>query len=311
MIVFDLPLATPFRGLTRRQGMLIEGPAGWAEWSPFPEYDDAEAARWLMAALDVAHHGHPVPVRERVPVNAIVPALPPDQAAARAVASGCDTVKIKVAAPGQGLDQDLARVAAVREALPEAAIRVDANGGWDLSQALTAAHALARFDLEYLEQPCASVEELAQLRRRLEGRVWIAADESIRRASDPFRVRDLAAADVVVLKQQPLGGARACLELAATLGLPVVVSSAVESVIGIHAGVRLAAALPELSLACGLETGRLLAADVTRPVSIDDGHITVGPDPVPDEVPVASPEITHWWQERLRRVAEHAGVALP
>lgn len=311
MIVFDLPLATPFRGLSRRQGVLLEGPAGWAEWSPFPEYDDVEAARWLAASLAAATDGHPSPLRDRVPVNGIVPALPPEEAAARAVASGCTTIKIKVALPGQGLARDLARVRAVREALPTAAIRVDANGGWSLPEALDAARALAPFDLEYLEQPCAEVTELAELRRLVAGRVRIAADESIRRASDPLRVRELAAADVVVLKQQPLGGARACLDLAAALGLPVVVSSAVESVIGIHAGVRLAAALPELPFACGLETGRLLAADVTRPVAIEDGHIAVGPDPVPDTVPPASPEVTRWWVERLHRVAELAGVRLP
>ncbi|MDO5067069.1 MAG: o-succinylbenzoate synthase [Propionibacteriaceae bacterium] len=311
MIVFDLPLATPFRGLERRQGVLIEGPAGWAEWSPFPEYDDAEAARWLAATLDVAQLGHPSPVRNRIPVNGIVPALPPEAASARAVASGCATIKIKVAVPGQGLAADIARVRAVREALPTAALRLDANGGWSLPEALEAAEALARFDLEYLEQPCAEVTELAELRRRLDGAVRIAADESIRRASDPFRVRDLGAADVVVLKQQPLGGARACLKLADALGLPVVVSSAVESVIGVHAGVRLAAALPELPLACGLETGRLLATDVTRPIAVEGGHITLGPDPVPDELPPASPEVAGWWRERLRRVAEYAGVALP
>lgn len=311
MIVFDLPLTTGFRGVSRRQGVLLQGPAGWAEWSPFPEYDDAEAARWLHATLAAATRGHPVPLRERIPVNGIVPALPPDQAAARAVASGCDTIKIKVALPGQDLAQDLARVRAVREALPRAAIRVDANGGWSLDQALAAAEALAEVGLEYLEQPCASVTELAQLRRRLAGTVRIAADESIRRADDPLLVRDLEAADVVVLKQQPLGGVWACLELAADLGLPVVVSSAVESAIGIHAGVRLAAALPELPFACGLETGRLLARDVAPPARIDGGWITLGADPVPEEVPEASGRVRTWWHDRLRRVADLAGVRLP
>ena len=302
--VYDIGLNVSFRGITRRSGILFEGPAGWAEWSPFPEYDDGEAAAWLAAALEAAELGHPEPLRDSVEVNAIVPALPPAQAAARAVAAGCRTVKIKVAARGQGLADDIARVAAVREALPDVALRVDANGAWSLDEAAAALRALAGFSLEYAEQPCATVEELAALRSLGLG-VPIAADESIRRAEDPLRVRDARAADVAILKVQPLGGARACLRLAEELGLPVVVSSAVETSVGLRAGVALAAALPGLDRACGLETGRLLAGDVVvDPLVPVDGALAVrdvAPDPTLLARHRADADLTRWWLDRLER----------
>lgn len=308
--VYDIALATAFRGLSRRSGVLFEGPAGWAEWSPFPEYGDDEAAAWLRAALECADEGFRAPVRAEVEVNGIVPALPPGPAAARAVASGCRTVKIKVAAVGESLDDDLARVAAVREALPEARLRVDANGGWTLAGAIEAVRELAEFGLEYVEQPCAAVEDLAALRARDPG-VAIAADESIRRAEDPLRVKAAGAADVAVLKVQPLGGVRACLRLAEELGLPVVVSSAVETSIGLRAGVALAAALPELPFACGLETASLLAGDVTRdPLVPVGGRLQVRPVEVDRELLLehrAGPELTRFWLERLARVRGRIG----
>ena len=315
MIVFEIPLKVPFRGVTRRQGILFEGEAGWAEWSPFPEYGDEEAAAWLRAAVAVAGGGHPAAVRDRVAINGIIPAVTPGEVARRAAESGCSTLKIKVAAPGETLDDDVARVAAVRAVLPEGTIRVDANGAWGLEQAETAIRELARFGLEYVEQPCAGVEDLAELRSRLGGLVAIAADESIRRATDPLRVRDLDAVDVVVLKVQPLGGAAACLDLADRLGKPVVVSSAVETSVGLEAGLRLAAALPELPFACGLETGRLLTRDVTthpllpvagelevRSVQVDAGSL---------EACRVGGGTERWWLDRLRRVAAIARVELP
>lgn len=309
MIVFDLPLKVPFRGITRRQGVLFEGPAGWAEWSPFVEYGDDEAARWLRAAWEVATTGHPEPLRDHIEVNGIVPALAPEAAAERAVASGCTTVKVKVGSPGQHLADDVARVRAVREALPAARLRVDANGAWGVEEAVAAARALAPFDLEYIEQPCPEVHQLAELRRRLAGLAAVAADESIRRAGDPRLVRDLQAADIVVLKLQPLGGARACLSLARELGLPVVVSSAVESAVGLYACLRLAAAIPGLDRACGLETGRLLVDDVA-PLPIEGGAIRVGAPPLPTAVPRADTATTRWWLSRLERAARIAGVGL-
>ena len=315
MIVFDIPLLVPFRGVTRRQGVLFEGEAGWAEWSPFREYDDQEAATWLRAAVAAAREGHPEPLRDRVAVNGIIPAIGPAEVARRAAESGCRTLKVKVAAPGEGLDDDVARVAAARAALPGGAIRVDANGAWTPDRAEEAIRELAQFGLEYVEQPCASAEELAELRRRLDGMVAIAADESIRRAADPLRVRDLGAADVVVLKVQPLGGAAACLDLAERLGLPVVVSSAVETSVGLEAGLRLAAALPELPFACGLETGRLLARDVTaHPLLPAAGQIEVRPAHVDADLLAAcraDARTERWWLDRLHRVAAAAGMELP
>lgn len=312
-LVYDIALRVAFRGITRRSGIVVEGPAGWAEWSPFPEYGDAEAAAWLRAALEAAEEGYPEPVRDRVDVNGIVPALPPDEAAARAIASGCSTVKIKVAAPGQSVADDVARVTAVRAALPGAKLRVDANGGWTLDEAREALEALGPLGLEYAEQPCASVEELAALRAAGPG-VAIAADESIRRAEDPLRVRDAGAADVAVLKVQPLGGVRACLRMAEELGLPVVVSSAVESSVGLRAGVALAAALPNLGFACGLETGRLLAADLVREPLLPVGGQLAVRDVTPDAGLLArhaaGPDLTRFWLdrwERVRRIVEEDG----
>lgn len=303
--VYDIPMTVGFRGITRRSGVLFEGDAGWSEWSPFPEYDDDEAAAWLLAAREWADLGAPTPVRDRVEVNGIVPALDPEAAAARAVASGCRTVKIKVAGPGSGLDDDVARVAAVRAALPEARLRVDANGGWSLQEARVAVAELAPFGLEYVEQPCASVEDLARL-RSLEPGVAIAADESIRRAEDPMRVKRAGAADVAIIKVQPLGGVSRCLRLADELGLPVVVSSAVETSVGLAAGVALAAALPDLPYACGLETQRLLAADVTAaPLAPVDGTLPVGPvavDPALLEACRADEDVTAFWLARWERV---------
>lgn len=304
--VYDIALTVGFRGITRRSGVLFEGPAGWAEWSPFPEYDDAEAAHWLRAAVEMAREGYPAPVRRSVPVNGIVPGLPPAEAAARAVASGCGTVKVKVAAKGESIDDDVARVAAVRAALPGVKLRVDANGGWSLDDAAAALRELEPLGLEYAEQPCATVEELAALRAMDLG-IPIAADESIRRASDPFKVKAAGAADIAMLKVQPLGGIRACLRLAEQLAMPVVVSSAVETSVGLRAGVALAAALPELPYACGLETARLLDGDVTHdPLYPVDGELAVGDvtvDPALLAAHAAGPELTRRWLERYERVS--------
>lgn len=319
----DLPMATRFRGVTRRRLVLLRGQAGWAEWSPFEEYAPAEAAAWWRAALEAATRGHPAPVREAVPVNVTVPAEPAEAAHARVTASGCSTAKVKVAEPGQALADDLARVEAVRDALgPGGRVRVDANGAWSLDEALAALGELRRFDLEYAEQPCAHVDDLAALRVGLARRGWqvpVAADESIRRSGDPERVVRAQAADVAVVKVQPLGGVRACLALVERLEeqsggrLPVVVSSALESSVGLRAGLALAAALPELPHACGLNTGRLLAADVvTEPLVAEGGSILLR-DVVPDEALVAehamAPADERRWRERLDAVLAHEGGA--
>ncbi|MFY0408525.1 o-succinylbenzoate synthase [Solicola sp. PLA-1-18] len=306
VVVYSVPMRTRFRGITVREGMLLRGEAGWAEFSPFLDYDARECAPWLAAARASADTPWPTAVRDTVPVNCTVPAVGPEQAAAVVHAGrGCRTAKVKVAEPGQSLADDVARVEAVHDALgPGGRVRVDANGGWDVDAAVAAITALDRVagGLEYVEQPCASVEDLAAVRRRVD--VPIAADESIRRAADPYRVVALEAADVAVLKVQPLGGVAACLEIAERIGLPVVVSSALESSVGIAAGVALAAALPELPYACGLATVQLLTADVTSdPLLPVDGALPVA-RPVPDALRgvTADDATTARWLARLAEV---------
>ena len=298
--VFSIPMRTQFRGISVREGMLLRGDAGWGEFSPFLEYGARVAEPWLRAAHEAADEGWPEPVRSRVPVNVTVPAIGPAQAAAVVARSnGCRTAKVKVAEPGQSLADDQARLEAVRDALgAEGRIRVDVNGLWSVDEAVERIPLLDRAagGLEYVEQPCETVEALAVVRRRVD--VPIAADESIRRAEDPYRVRDLEAADVAVLKVQPLGGVRACLRIAEDIGLPVVVSSALESSIGIAAGVALAAALPELPYACGLATVQLLTDDVARrPLLPQDG-----------ELPVVRPEVDPDALERLAATGDRADV---
>jgi O-succinylbenzoate synthase len=319
--VYQIPLRTRFRGVTVRQGLVWRGAAGWAEWSPFLDYGPDEARIWLRAAMESADIGWPDPVRATVPVNCTIPAVDPEVAYAMAAGSGCTTAKVKVAEQGQGLADDLNRVEAVRHALgPTGQVRVDANGAWDVDAARAAIRQLARFDLEYVEQPCAHVDELAELRRRLARDgigVLIAADESIRRSNDPYRVAELRAADVVVLKVQPLGGVRACLQIAERIGLPVVVSSALETSVGIRAGLALAAALPELPYACGLNSVRLLSADLTdAPLVATAGRIpvrTVVPAPRLLDVHAADAPGADFWQARLdqtRRLAAGQGNRL-
>ncbi|WP_036555473.1 o-succinylbenzoate synthase [Nocardioides insulae] len=303
--VWSIPMTTRFRGITVREGMLIRGEAGWGEWSPFLDYTDpAVAEPWLRAAEEAAAGDWPDPLRDRVPVNVTVPAVGADQAHQIAASSGCRTAKVKVAEPGQSLAEDQARLEAVRDALgPDAAVRIDVNGLWDLDTAVTRIPVLDRAagGLEYVEQPCAAVEDLAAVRRRVE--VPIAADESIRRAEDPYRVRDLEAADVAVLKVQPLGGVRACLRIAEDIGLPVVVSSALESSVGIAAGVALAAALPELPYAAGLATVALLTDDlVVEPLLPVDGALPVSlPTVRADALErcAADPDRVAHWEARL------------
>jgi O-succinylbenzoate synthase len=237
--VVALPLVTRFRSIEVREAMLLRGPQGWTEFSPFTEYDDTEAATWLRAAIDFGWRESPAALRDRIPVNATLPAVAADQVDnVLARYAGTRTVKVKVAEPGQGLADDVARVKAARAFLgPEGRIRVDANGGWNVDEAEHAAHALAGFDLEYLEQPGASIDELVELRARLhDWQLPIAADESVRKAQDPLAVARAGAADLLVIKAQPLGGIHRALELVAEAGLPVVVSSALDTSVGISMG---------------------------------------------------------------------------
>jgi o-succinylbenzoate synthase len=297
--VYSIPLTTRFRGIDVREGVLLRGDAGWGEFSPFLEYDAEVARPWLAAAREAADDGWPEPVRDAIPVNVTVPACDPERAREIVLASnGCRTAKVKVAERGQVLAHDQARLEAVRDALgPDGLVRIDANGGWSVDEAVALLPLLDRAagGLEYAEQPVASVEDLAKVRRKVD--VPIAADESIRRAEDPYRVRDLEAADIAVLKVQPLGGVRACLRIAEDIGLPVVVSSALETSVGIAAGVALAAALPDLRHACGLATVQLLAGDLV------DHSLLPSDGMLPVRRPEVRPELLERWAAGSDRAA--------
>lgn len=299
--VVALPMRVRFRGITTREVALIDGPAGWGEFGAFVEYRPAEAAHWLAAGVEAAYRPLPEVVRTRIPINATVPAVTPDEVpAVLARFPGAHTAKVKVAEPGQTLADDVARVDAVRAAMDT--VRVDANGGWTVEQAVAAARALtADGPLEYLEQPCRTVAELAEVRRRVE--VPVAADESIRKADDPLHVVRSGAADVAVLKVAPLGGVHAMLRIAAQIDIPVVVSSALDSAVGIGAGLVAAGCLPALGHACGLGTGGLFVDDVAEPVVPVDGCLPAAPvRPDPDRLAAlaAPPDRRQWWIDRVR-----------
>ena len=304
--VVSLPMRVKFRGVTVREVMLLDGPAGWSEFGPFLEYGDGEASRWLASAVEAGWLGYPEALRQWVPVNATVPAVSADMVPAVLGAfDGVHTVKIKVAEAGQSLRDDAARVGAVRHLLPDAKIRVDANGGWDVEQAVSALRMLSVFGLEYAEQPVATIEGMAAVRSALRGSVLIAADESVRKAEDPLAVARAGAADLLVVKAAPLGGVRRALEIVAEAGLPAVVSSALDSSVGIRAGLALAAALPHLPYACGLGTVALMDGDVaTASLVASRGGMAVcdiAADPALLARFAAPPERRDWWLGRLRR----------
>jgi len=299
--VVALPMRVRFRGITIREVALIDGPAGWGEFGAFLEYEPPEAAHWLAAGIEAAYEPPPNAKRDRIPINATVPAVAADQVPEVLTRfPGARTAKVKVAEPGQSLADDVARVNAVRALVPT--VRVDANGGWSLDEAVAAAAALtADGPLEYMEQPCRTVPELAELRRRVD--VPIAADESIRRADDPLQVVRSGAADVAVLKVAPLGGVRKLLDIATQIDIPIVVSSALDSAVGIGQGLLAAAALPSLQHACGLGTGGLFVEDVAEPVAPVDGYLPVkpvAPDPARLEALAAAPDRRQWWIERVK-----------
>jgi O-succinylbenzoate synthase len=299
--VVSLPMRVRFRGIMVREVALIEGPFGWGEFGAFLEYEPPEAAHWLAAGIEAAYREPPSPLRDRIPINATVPAVAASQVPeVLARFPGARTAKVKVAEPGQSLADDVLRVNAVRVLVPT--VRVDANGGWTVDDAVSAAKALtADGPLEYMEQPCATVPELAEVRRRVD--VPIAADESIRKADDPLRVLREGAADIAVLKVAPLGGVRKLLAIAAQIDIPIVVSSALDSAVGIGQGLLAAAALPDLRHACGLGTGGLFVDDIAEPVAPIDGYLPVRPatpDPARLAALAASGDRRQWWIDRVK-----------
>ena len=305
--VVALPMKTKFRGIEVRETALFEGPAGWAEFAPFIEYDARESLAWLESAIEAATIHVPAGKRTSIPVNATVPASN-DEAEIEEILSwypGVDTVKIKV---GTGIREDLARIARVRKVLPTAKIRVDVNGSWSVDDAIfnirTIYGEVAGNFLEYVEQPVASLNELRELKERLIVDVKIAGDEVLRKAEDPFAINLDGAIDVLMLKVSPLGGIKRSLDLAAHHKLPVVVSSALESVVGISYGLKLAAQLPELNYACGLATSALMKADVGV-IPIENGAMSVSTPEISREMLEklkVSQERLEWWRNRITEV---------
>ncbi|MDO4240793.1 o-succinylbenzoate synthase, partial [Micrococcus sp.] len=317
-VAVSLPMSVRFRGTDVRHALLLRGPAGWAEFSPFPEYGPAEASRWLAAAVEAGWQGWPEPVREAVPVNATVPAVAADdvEGVLARYGDGIAAVKVKVAErrPGGGLvagshSADLARVRRVRALLPDAAVRIDANEGWDEDQAFAALEALQDVGLEYAEQPVPGIAGLAALRRRLRAAgiaTPIAADEAVRKETDPLAVAQASAADLIVVKVQPLGGVRRAAAIVQAAGLDAVVSSALDTSVGIAGGAALAAHLPRLPHACGLGTAALFADDVVSPPWRPRGGALpapggAAPEPDPDLLRRvrADADGQRWWAERV------------
>jgi O-succinylbenzoate synthase len=312
--VVRFPLAKEFRSIISREVALIKGSKGWGEFGPFFEYDDRESSRWLLAAIEASQIGWPSPLRTTIPVNASIPALAPGEAIEVFDAfPGCKCAKVKVAQRGQSLRDDIDRLRALKEHAPTGTrFRIDANGSWSVSEAssaIAAVYDVLGDSLEYVEQPCATVDELVILRSRISP-ILIAADESIRRAEDPLRVATAGAADIAIVKVAPLGGVAAALKISADAGLPTVVSSALDSAVGIRAGLALAAALPNLPYACGLATTSLFTDDLFRFAPVN-GEIEVR-DPLISDSAIerlsAPVDRVQWWRERITR-AWNAGTA--
>lgn len=316
--VVKLPLRTKFRGLTEREILLFEGSQGWAEWSPFVEYETEEASVWLKAAIDWAFNPQPEPLRNFIAVNATLPAVDASEVEEVLARFGrFSTVKIKVGEPGQTIVDDMARILRVKVLYPDAKIRLDANGIFSIEQALALIAALehAHIKLEYFEQPVSTIAELAELRLQLKKNgteLLIAADESVRKTSDPMAVVHAAAADLLVLKAAPLGGVSQTLAISQQANLPSVVSSALESSVGLSMGLHLAACLPDFEMANGLATAQLLAADVcSQPLLAENGSIElrrVAPESDYLDRFQADEEHTEWWLERLSDCAAELGI---
>jgi len=292
-----IPMRQRFRRVDHREAVLVRGPRGWGEFSPFPDYPPEVTTRWLAAALELACSELPEPVREVIHVNVTVPATDPVTAVALVRESGASTAKVKIGEPGQSEGEDIARVRAVREALgPEGGLRVDVNASWDLETAARRISRLVEFDLQYVEQPVATLDDMKALRSMVD--VPLAADELVRQSPHPLRVIEEGAADVLVLKVQPMGGVSRVLELANRSTIPVVISSALETSVGMYGGLLAASLIPDLPYACGLGTVALIEGDPTRePLIPSDGLLAVR-RPEPD------PELLARWRPERDRGAE-------
>lgn len=303
-----IPMRQRFRRVDHREAVLVRGPRGWGEFSPFPEYPPGVTTRWLAAALELACADLPEPVRTEIPVNVTVPAVDPEMAAALVLESGASTAKVKIGEPGQTEVDDVDRVRAVRQAIgPNGNVRVDVNANWDLPTAARRIEALSVFELQYVEQPVSTVSEMRELRSMVD--VPLAADELVRQSPHPLRVIEEGGADILILKVQPMGGVMRVLDLAKRAGIPVVVSSALETSVGMYGGLLAASLMPELPYACGLGTVALIEGDPTRaPLIPVDGLLEVRrPEPDPDLISRWKPEPDRG-AEMLRKLRAAAAV---
>ena len=307
MRVLALPIKSEFRGINVREVALFKGDQGWAEFSPFLEYDDNESARWLACAIEAATKPRRRAFRTSIPVNGTIPATNDRSTIDELVSTfaGVKTFKVKV---GENLSEDIARLARIRSLGRKVNIRIDVNGLWSVDQALTNLYAFYEEvgPFEYVEQPCATLEELRELKGKIRIPLKVAVDEIIRKAEDPFSIDLEGAADILMLKVQPLGGITRSLEIANHHQLPVVVSSALESAVGVRYGLELAASIETLSYDCGLATGVLFTRDVAQN-SIENGAIALSAandsDYNFDGFDVAADRY-EWWQNRVMRCAE-------
>lgn len=304
MRVVALPMKTNFRGVTVREVALFKGEYGWAEFSPFLEYDDLESSLWLRSAIEAATKARPPAVRKAIPVNGTIPATNDKQVIESLIESypGVSTFKVKV---GDNLAEDIERLSQIRSLGRKVKIRIDVNGSWSVEQALTNLYAMYEEvgTFEYVEQPCATLDEMRELKSKARIPLKLAADEVIRKAVDPFAINLEDAADIMMLKVQPLGGINRSLAIAAHHKLPVVVSSALESAVGIHYGLELAACIPDLNFDCGLATGSLVARDVAE-LHIEDGKIALGEIDIKLDGLDVAPDRYEWWKNRVMRCAE-------
>lgn len=309
MRVVALPMKTDFRGVTVREVALFKGEYGYGEFSPFLEYDDQESSMWLASAIEAATQPRPPRLRSSIQVNGTIPAINDKKTIDELVASypGVTTYKVKV---GENLSEDIARLARIRSLGRKVNIRIDVNGLWSVKEALTNLYAFYENvgPFEYVEQPCATLDEMRELKNKIHIPLNIAADEVIRKAEDPFAIDLTGAADIVMLKVQPLGGISRSLAIAEHHGLPAVVSSALESAVGISYGLELAASLPKLNYDCGLATGSLISQDLAN-LPIVGGAIalegsTIGDLDIKLESLAVAPDRYEWWKNRAMRCAE-------
>ena len=304
MRVIALPTKTNFRGINVREVALFQGEAGWGEFSPFLEYQPSECIPWLQSAIESATKPWPELHRNKVKVNGTIPALnePSNIESIVETFPGVNTFKVKV---GDNLSEDIARLARVRSLRPKAKLRIDVNGSWSVATAITNLRAIYENlgEIEYVEQPCQSVEELRELKAKLKVNIPIAGDEVLRKSADPFKVDLNGAVDILALKVQPLGGIVRAHKLAEHHNLPIVISSALESAVGIANGLALAASFKEINFDCGLATGSLLSANIGD-LPIVDGEIEVKRIEPNFEGLEVAPERYKWWQDRLMKTWE-------